>query len=84
MTAHRMANLQADGMADDRGIGPADTSLRGAAKRATQFSLPGMGPSNTRSLFIFSDENFIRKYAKLIIEWGYPFLNTNSNKNVRI
>jgi len=26
-----------------------------------------------RSLFIFSEENFIRKYAKIIIEWGYPF-----------
>jgi len=25
-----------------------------------------------RSLFIFSEENFIRKYAKIIIEWGYP------------
>ena len=24
-----------------------------------------------RSLFIFSEENFIRKYAKIIIEWGY-------------
>jgi hypothetical protein len=29
--------------------------------------------SNTRSLFIFSEENFIRRYAKMIIEWGYPF-----------
>ena len=27
-----------------------------------------------RSLFIFSEENFIRKYAKIIIEWGYPCL----------
>jgi hypothetical protein len=27
---------------------------------------------NTRSLFIFSEENIVRKYAKLIIEWG-PF-----------
>jgi len=26
-----------------------------------------------RSLFIFSEENFIRKYAKIIIEWGNPF-----------
>jgi len=25
-----------------------------------------------RSLFIFSEENFVRKYAKIIIEWGYP------------
>ena len=33
-------------------------------------SLPG---ENTRSLFIFSEENIIRKYARIIIEWGYPF-----------
>jgi hypothetical protein len=32
-------------------------------------SLPA---ENTRSLFIFSEENIVRKYAKLIIEWG-PF-----------
>ena len=32
-------------------------------------SLPG---ENTRSLFIFSEENIIRKYARIIIEWG-PF-----------
>jgi hypothetical protein len=29
-----------------------------------------------RSLFIFSEENFVRKYAKIIIEWGYPFYGT--------
>jgi len=31
---------------------------------------------NERSLFIFSEENFIRKYAKIIIEWGYPLCET--------
>jgi len=25
-----------------------------------------------RSLFIFDQHNFVRKYAKIIIEWGYP------------
>jgi len=25
-----------------------------------------------RSLFVFSEHNFVRKYAKIIIEWGYP------------
>ena len=29
---------------------------------------------NNRSLFIFSDDNIIRKYARMIIEWGYPFI----------
>jgi len=27
---------------------------------------------NKRSLFIFSEDNLVRKYAKIIIEWGYP------------
>ncbi|XP_049341979.1 voltage-dependent R-type calcium channel subunit alpha-1E-like [Astyanax mexicanus] len=27
-----------------------------------------------RSLFIFSEDNVVRKYAKKIIEWPYPFL----------
>ncbi|XP_062260350.1 voltage-dependent R-type calcium channel subunit alpha-1E-like [Platichthys flesus] len=26
-----------------------------------------------RSLFIFAENNFIRKYARRIIEWPYPF-----------
>ncbi|CAM9203492.1 unnamed protein product [Lampetra planeri] len=26
-----------------------------------------------RSLFIFSEDNFVRKYAKKITEWPYPF-----------
>lgn len=29
--------------------------------------------NNNRSLFIFSDDNVLRKYARMIIEWGYPF-----------
>ena len=32
-----------------------------------------------RSLFIFSEENFIRKYAKIIIEWGYPLFGSRKN-----
>uniref|UniRef100_A0A8W8KU20 Voltage-dependent calcium channel type A subunit alpha-1 n=1 Tax=Magallana gigas TaxID=29159 RepID=A0A8W8KU20_MAGGI len=52
--------------------GPSDGSLRHFAKKAADISLPGTGGSSSRSLFIFSEENFIRKYAKIIIEWG-PF-----------
>ena len=73
----RMANLTSDqGGCDDMGrrADSPDASLRNIAKRATNISLPGIAAANTRSLFIFSDENFIRKYAKLIIEWGYPLL----------
>jgi hypothetical protein len=68
-----MANLSADtGGSDERG-GSQDNSLRNVAKRATNISLPGLGAANNRPLFIFSEENFIRKYARMIIEWGYPF-----------
>ena len=71
----RMAGLSADSGGGDEGhrLGSQENSLRNVAKRANHLSLPGMGASNTRSLFIFSEENFIRKYARLIIEWGYPF-----------
>jgi len=55
------------------GGGGVDNSLPGAAKRATKIQLPGVRPTNTRSLFIFSEDNFIRKYAQIIIEWIYPF-----------
>lgn len=34
-----------------------------------------------RSLFIFSEENFVRKYAKIIIEWGYPLIGVTSLYN---
>ena len=71
----RMANLSADsGGMDEMGrVNSQDNSLQSVARRATNLSLPGLGAANTRSLFIFSEENFIRKYAKTIIEWGYPF-----------
>ena len=39
-------------------------SLAGAVKEK--------GPT---SLYIFSEDNFIRRYAKMIIEWGYPFFS---------
>jgi hypothetical protein len=48
------------------------SGLRRLAQRISNVQLPGFG-NNTRSLFIFSEDNFIRKYAKVIIEWGYPF-----------
>ncbi|ROI15098.1 Voltage-dependent R-type calcium channel subunit alpha-1E [Anabarilius grahami] len=32
-----------------------------------------------RSLFIFSEDNFVRKYAKKITEWPYPFFLKPTN-----
>ena len=70
------------------GIGSGGLGLA-AHRRPTRFMAPGgtidpgfdddSKPKSLRamladrSLFIFSEHNFIRKYAKLIIEWGYPF-----------
>ncbi|KAH3796843.1 hypothetical protein DPMN_150418 [Dreissena polymorpha] len=55
--------------------GQQDGTFGQAVNRFAHLNLPGFGPGNTRSLFIFSEENFIRKYAKIIIEWGYPFFS---------
>jgi len=53
------------GAAQDARIAAAVAQGRMAAEKD-----PGLLAN--RSLFIFSEENFIRKYAKIIIEWGYP------------
>ncbi|XP_048245637.1 voltage-dependent calcium channel type A subunit alpha-1-like isoform X9 [Haliotis rufescens] len=73
-TYPEMATFQAhSGQGDDGDYsGPYDGSLGHLSRRAAHLSLPGMAASSNRSLFIFSEENFIRKYAKIIIEWG-PF-----------
>src|SRR6218665_2730396 len=78
----RMTNLSGvdlDGTNDGGRTEPGrikETSLPGLAKKTTRLQLPGLGSgsarSSSRSLFIFSEENFIRKYAQIIIEWGYP------------
>lgn len=77
-----MATLSMSGGGDGRGGGMGgggmggDSSLRNVAKRSNHVSLPGLSGAASRSLFIFSEENCIRKNAKLIIEWGYPFLRS--------
>ncbi|CAC5382662.1 CACNA1B [Mytilus coruscus] len=68
----RMATFTVGGGGQEDGDGPYDGNIRHVAKKAANLSLPGTLGSNSRSLFIFSEENFIRKYAKIIIEWG-PF-----------
>ena len=73
MTAQLSADSElGDDLPGGRTTGARSDSLSGAAKRTTRLHLPGMSQSNTRSLFIFSEDNFIRKYAQIIIEWGYP------------
>ncbi|CAH8475624.1 unnamed protein product [Schistosoma turkestanicum] len=50
-----------------------DETMHNLAKRTLAIGIPGLHPSNHKTLFIFSEENAIRKYSKIIIEWGYPF-----------
>ncbi|KRY88134.1 hypothetical protein T4B_14553 [Trichinella pseudospiralis] len=53
------------------------TSLDSSADKSSQARrIPGKrgdgkGPT---SLFIFTENNFVRRYARTIIEWGYPFI----------
>lgn len=75
-----MNTFSADTGGRDDGDYTHDGSLQFVAKKAATVSLPGMGSSTNRSLFIFSEENFIRKYAKIIIEWGYPLINIHKTK----
>lgn len=56
------------------GAGSKNASMRSLARRTLHLSVPGLGVSSNKSLFIFSEDNIIRKYAKIIIEWGYPFV----------
>jgi hypothetical protein len=72
-----MGAFQADSLGGGEFDGGSESGFGAASRKAALLSVPGMATQNTRSLFIFSEENFIRKYAKIIIEWGYPFSQTH-------
>lgn len=61
--------------------GKGESESVGDMKRARTMALYNPVPAKhncltvNRSLFIFAENNIIRKYAKKIIEWPYPFLN---------
>jgi len=66
----RLTGTSIGGLGGSSGVG----GLRGTGRGVDGDKRPGLWASlSKRSLFVFSEENFIRKYAKLIIEWGYPF-----------
>ncbi|VDP09058.1 unnamed protein product [Soboliphyme baturini] len=54
------------------GVGGFNTSPRRNFAATGALTTPVKAKEPT-SLFIFSADNFIRRYAKMIIEWGYPF-----------
>lgn len=71
---NRMAVLAAEAAEEQAASASEEPSMfKRLSQRLGAIQLPGF-TNNSRSLFIFSEDNFIRKYAKLIIEWGYPFL----------
>lgn len=61
--------------------GKGESETAGEIKRARTMALYNPIPAKhncltvNRSLFIFAENNFIRKYAKRIIEWPYPFIS---------
>uniref|UniRef100_A0A915L855 Uncharacterized protein n=1 Tax=Romanomermis culicivorax TaxID=13658 RepID=A0A915L855_ROMCU len=60
-------------------FGNAERKITGAALSGVPFK--EKGPS---SLFIFSSDNFVRRYASNLIEWPYPFLPSNSSLRIAI
>ena len=52
-----------------------EMTLKSATKNIRNITLPGLDRSRTRSLFVFGEDNSVRKYAKMIVEWGYPCVN---------
>lgn len=68
----------------------AESESAGAIKRARTMALYNPIPAKhncltvNRSLFIFAENNCIRKYAKRIIEWPYPLTSFSSFTNDRM
>ncbi|CAL8071000.1 unnamed protein product [Calicophoron daubneyi] len=54
-----------------------DVSMRNLAKRTLSIGLPGLQPASHKALFLFSEENAIRKYSKIIIESYVSLITTD-------
>ena len=65
----RAAQLEEE--ADAEAQAAKETKFKKFCRRVLHIlTLPGQ---NTRSLFIFSEENIVRIYSRKMIEWAYPF-----------
>uniref|UniRef100_A0A3Q2FLD2 Ion transport domain-containing protein n=1 Tax=Cyprinodon variegatus TaxID=28743 RepID=A0A3Q2FLD2_CYPVA len=76
-------DLEQGGDGQDTASGGLTASMKQAkAQRARTMALYNPVPHRqncltvNRSLFIFAEDNIIRKYAKRIIEWPYPYLKS--------
>ncbi|CAI2723314.1 unnamed protein product [Schistosoma spindalis] len=63
---------------------PKYETINQLAKDTLNIDLPESQNSTNRALFVFSKNNLIRKAARSIIEWGYPFSLIINNKEVSI
>lgn len=72
-------NRTRDGAAVSTGGGVSPAFKQTKAQRARTMALYNPIPVRqncftvNRSLFIFGEDNIVRKYAKKVIEWPYPF-----------
>ena len=71
-----LQDVSMDRSALSRG-GNQDATLRSATRKIQNLTLPWVDGNQTTSLFVFGETNFVRRWAKKIIEWGYPFLMKN-------
>lgn len=74
-TAYCLSSVQ-DSSTYRRGNSSIEMERRNT-KREGCCKKPAGNLCTSRSLFVFGEENFVRKYARMIIEWGYPFTNYN-------
>ncbi|CAH8442914.1 unnamed protein product [Schistosoma intercalatum] len=76
-------NKQSD-IDQSRNRDPKYETINQLAKDTLNIDLPESQNSTNRALFVFSKNNLIRKAARSIIEWGYPFSLIINNKEVSI
>ncbi|MED6231448.1 Voltage-dependent R-type calcium channel subunit alpha-1E [Ataeniobius toweri] len=76
-------DLERGGDGQDAASGGLTASMKQAkAQRARTMALYNPVPHRqncltvNRSLFIFAEDNIIRKYARRIIEWPYPYIKS--------
>lgn len=56
------------------GINSVAGAQHSVAEKMLNMSLLGVHGKGNRSLFLFSENNLLRRAAKAIIDWGYPLI----------
>ena len=77
-------DLERGGDGQDAAAGLTASMKQAKAQRARTMALYNPVPHRqncltvNRSLFIFAEDNIIRKYARRIIEWPYPYMKSTN------